>query len=320
LVISVIYFIFKAFQLSIVTMYRLFFVILTQIILFTSCQSQDKNFNTNTMTNLKSYFADTKSVTSVKLPDQLNEISGLACAPDGRIFAHNDEKGIVYQINYQNGKILKSFSLGKKLIREDFEAIAIVENEFYLVTSSGVIYIFKEGEDEEDVKYKKYKTFLSSDNDVEGLCYDPDNNSLLLACKGNPGKKYSGYRTVYEFSLSDKELKKEPRFLISIKDILSDQESGFTSKLSEFFLLTDNTFAPSDIARNPVTGTFFILSFKGRMIVEIDKKGKILGKVQLDAKQHDQPEGITFTKDNDLLISDEGNDKHARITCYPFKK
>src|SRR5687768_6569101 len=89
------------------------------------------------------------------LPDELAEISGLAFAPDGRLFAHGDEQGLVHRLDPRNGKILGSFALaatgrepdlGKKLkgaraadaVIGDFEGIAIVGDRFFLVTSNGV--------------------------------------------------------------------------------------------------------------------------------------------------------------------------------------
>ncbi len=85
-----------------------------------------------------------KNPKQLKLSSYLKEISGLAAAEDGRIFTHDDERGIVYQLNYKEGKIVKRFSIGKKIPNRDFEGIAIVKDEFYLITSSGNIYEFKE--------------------------------------------------------------------------------------------------------------------------------------------------------------------------------
>lgn len=284
------------------------------IMLSSACNSQ------NPTNSFYSYFKNQKNVTSIKLSHKLTEISGMTCTNDGRIFAHNDEKGVIYQLNYENGKIVKSFDVGKKLLKEDFEGITIVNNLFYLVSSNGNIYEFTEGEDDEYVKYKKYKTHLSANNDVEGICFDPKTNSLLLACKGNPGKKYKGNRAVYEFSLSEKKLAKDPRYLLPIKEILKDNEQNFISKLSEFFLLSDNDFAPSDIEYNTSSDTFYILAFKGKMLVELSRDGEIISKKKLDAKKHYQPEGLTFTLESDLLISDEGGNQRATITKYPLNK
>ena len=239
----------------------------------------------------------------IKLNKDLKEISGLAITDQGRLFCHNDEKGEIFQLDYLSGKILKSFSLKKK-VKEDFEGIAIVKNLFYMVTSEGNIYEFKEGKNGSKVEYKVYETDLKSKYDVEGLCYDPETNSLLLACKEFAGKGIKNKRAVYSFSLKKKKLLDKPRFLISIAKM--EEASDY------------DTFNPSGIERHPLSGTFFIITGKGRSVVEISPKGKLLAENDLNDKIHRQPEGIAFLPDNSLLISDEGDDNNARLTVYPF--
>lgn len=239
----------------------------------------------------------------IKLSNKLKEISGLAITNDGRLFCHNDEKGEIFQLDYQTGKILKSFSLKKK-VKEDFEGIAIVKAMFYMVTSKGDIFEFKEGKNESKVKYEVYETDLKSKYDVEGLCYDPETNSLLLACKEFPGKGIKNKRAIYSFSLKKKKLIDKPRFLIS------------TKKMEE--ASDHNAFNPSGIERHPLSGTFFIITGKGRCIVEVSPEGKLLSENNLNDKIHRQPEGITFLPDNSLLISDERVDNNATLTVYPF--
>jgi uncharacterized protein YjiK len=278
------------------------------------------NSQTNNIT-LFNYFNNSTNPTSIKLSKKLNEISGLACTPDGRLFAHSDEAAILYEINQTSGEISKTFSVGKKTVKEDFEGLAIVNNFFYLVSSNGTIYEFSEGKNEKDVKYIKYKTKLSSRYDVEGLCYDPQTNALLLACKGYPGKNYKNNRAIYSFSLTTKELDKEPRFLLPIKKIIKEDKYDFIRKLGEFFFLpTENTFAPSGINKHPSTGTFFIIAARGNAIIEISDLGEILGKALLKKEFHNQPEGITFLPDQSLIIADEGGSKRATLTKYPLLK
>jgi uncharacterized protein YjiK len=259
---------------------------------------------------------DDQHRTTHKLPKKLKELSGLAVSSDGRLFGHNDERADIYQIDEKNGDIVKSFSLGNKTVKKDFEGLAIAGDTFYLVTSSGTLYEFSEGNDNSEVAYEKYTTSLSAENDVEGLCYDSDTHALLLACKADPGKGYTGSRAVYSFSLKEKKLNKNPRFLIPIKAI-KNKNSGFAEKVSDFFLLSEETFAPSGIEKHPQTGTFFVLAAKGRLILEIAADGNLLGLTQLDKKHHPQPEGITFTCDNHLIIGDEGGNGKAAITIYP---
>jgi uncharacterized protein YjiK len=263
------------------------------ILILFSCT--DSTPEKKSMIETSSYKPDLKN--TIQLPKKLQELSGLAMSPDGRLFGHNDERGDIYQIDQSDGSIIKSFSVGEKTLKKDFEGIAIVRDLFYLVTSDGEIYEFSEGEDKSSVSYKKYKTKLTLKNDVEGLCYDPDTESLLLTCKGYPGKGFDGKRAVYTFSLSNKKLKKKPRFLISIEEVNTLNDSDFTQKLGDFFLLTDSKFAPSGIEKHQATGSFYILSSQGRYIVEISSEGEVVGKILLDNEHHNQPEGITFGKD-----------------------
>lgn len=273
-------------------------IILSLVILFiTACTLQKDQ------PVLSYYRLSDKQAKSVLLPELLKEISGIAVTEDDRVFAEEDEHGIIYQINLQSGKVVKSFSLGEKIIHGDFEDITIIKNKFYLVTSDGFIYEFSEGKDQERITYKKYYTGLTKENNVEGMCFDPETNSLLLACKDFPGTKYDGYRTVYSFSLNNYKLNKEPRFVLPIDYI--------TSKLDI------KNFRPSGIARHPKSGTFFIISAHSKAIIEVSQDGKIITLFKLPKKVHNQPEGITFASDNTLLISDEGQE-FGQVTKYPF--
>ena len=236
----------------------------------------------------------------IKLPGELQEISGLTMTNDGRLFGHNDEKGFVYQIDYSNGNVIKKFSLGEKYEREDFEGIAYANNKFYMVTSNGDIYEFDEGNDGESVSYNVLKTDLKSKNDVEGLCYDPETNSLLLACKGYPGMGFKKQKAIYSFSLDEMELEKEPRFLINLSEI-------------------KKTFNPSGIERNPNTGTFFIIAANGNAIIEISKDGMLIDKKKLPPIINEQPEGITFAPDKSLIISNEGDFKRGSIVLHKYQ-
>ncbi|MBN1447165.1 MAG: hypothetical protein JXA28_04485, partial [Bacteroidetes bacterium] len=147
----------------------------------------------------------------VDLSGRLREISGLAVNADGQLFAHDDERGVVYRLDPMTGSVLSSFLLGRTMVTEDFEGIAVSKHRMYMVTSSGTVYEFREAGEGKRVEYRTHRTPLNRTNDVEGLCYDPEKNTLLLACKGDAGKGRKGRRAVYDFSLKTKKLLSEPR-------------------------------------------------------------------------------------------------------------
>ncbi|MDQ3019305.1 MAG: SdiA-regulated domain-containing protein [Bacteroidota bacterium] len=249
---------------------------------------------------LSKYDLSSQNPTILNLAKDLKEISGMTMTPDGRLFAEQDEKGIVYQLDNKSGAIIKKFSLGNPPIRKDFEDIVYVNNKFYLLHSKGEIYEFEEGNDGESVDYKIYKTELNGANDIEGMCYDPETNSLLLACKGISGVEDDNDKAVYSFSLDSMKFNSQPRFMLKKSDIKS-------------------YFNPSGIQRNPKTGTFFVIAANGNEIVEISKEGNFTGKHQLPKSIHAQPEGITFSADGTMFISNEGKNGNGTIVIYPYQ-
>ena len=257
--------------------------------------------------SLGDYDISSDSPERVNLPSELLEVSGITFTDDNRLFAHGDEDGDIFEIDPASGKIIKRFHLGSLMvIKGDFEDITYVNGIFYLAESNGKLYEFTEGNNGEFVKYKTFKTFLTSKNDVEGLCYDNETNSLLLACKESAGKEFGNDKTVYSFALDNLELEQTPRFVISFKDIKNNTVEG--------------KFNPSGIARNPVSGTFYIIAARGNTIIEISKNGEILDQADLPEKIHVQAEGIAFKSDGTLYISNEGKDKQAYIIKYKLNK
>jgi uncharacterized protein YjiK len=249
----------------------------------------------------------TDDIEIVELSSKLKEISGIAFSTDDNLFGHNDEKGTIYQIDPNTGKIIKFFQLGFFGLEEDFEDIEIVDDAFFLITSSGILYQFQEGSNLEKVKFKEINLEFSSKFEIEGLCYDPEINSLLVACKNYAGKNNKGKRAVYSFSLQNNKLNRIPRFLISLKEI--ENKYG----IKEFF--------PSAISRQPETGNFFILSSKGEpAIIEINSIGDLVSGGKLSKKRHPQPEGLAFKKNGDLLISNEAVFNSPTIIIYKQDK
>ncbi|MCB9207499.1 MAG: SdiA-regulated domain-containing protein [Ignavibacteriales bacterium] len=248
-----------------------------------------------------------KIIKVVKLPSSLDEVSGITFSSEGNLFCHNDESGIIFQLDTLTGKLVKYFQIGSWGIEADFEDIAIAGERFFLITSSGILYEFKEGTNLEKVEFKEIDLGFSSNYEIEGLCCDPETNSLLIASKKYAGKKNKGKRAVYSFLLETNSLVDVPRFLLSLEEI----ENKFGIK--EFF--------PSAISREPKTGNFHILSSKGgSSIIEIDNNGNLLAGFKLSNKKHPQPEGLAFTKNGKMFITDEAVNGAARITIYQTLK
>jgi len=276
----------------------IFFVILVSCSTLMTCQSSSSR-------ELSGYKIKGNDVIQIKLPKVLEEISGLAYAGDKFIYTHNDEEGIVFKVSLDTGEIIKKFYVGNKLLKKDFEGIAVVGDSIFLTTSNGILYRFKEAENNGNTDYQKFKTGLTSKNNIEGLCYDDKTNSLLIACKGSAGKNLKGFKAVYSFNLDKYKLNNTPRFLINL------------DSLNTKFRIKD--FSPTGIEVNPDNGNFFIISSIKESIIELSENGELISAVKLDSKEHKQPEGITFSSELTLIISNEGQGKKAKVTLVPFQ-
>ena len=274
-------------------------------VLSPSTRYQDTTAVGSQVSWLSRYDIGNKHPREFKLPRRLSEASGLAMSDDGRLFCHNDEEGVVFEVDYTNGKIVKQFSLGSGFLKGDFEGIAVKKDTVFLVESNGKIFAFREGKNNGRVRFQLYRTPLTRRNNVEGLEYDPETDCLLLACKGEAGEGLDAYKAVYAFSLKTYELLKTPRFLIPLADVAKNAHKG--------------RFDPSDIARHPKSGTFFVISADGEAIIELSKDGKILAQERIPYKTNSHPEGIAFAPDLSMIICNDANGGTGTMTVYPIK-
>lgn len=261
---------------------------------------------------IKGYGFSNPKVEQKQLIKELTEVSGLTFTTDGRLLCHNDEQGVIYEIDYRTGRVQQRFYLGKSSVyHDDLEGIAAKHDTIFMVNSSGKVLRFLPGKNEEKISFSEFETPLTARNNVEGLAYDPATDCLLLACKDEASLDLANplpadQKAVYAFSLKTYKLLPEPRFLISISKI--------TARTGQ------KDFRPSSIERDPRTGNFFVLAAKGKAIVEIDPNGNLLGVSSLPKKVHKKPEGIAIAPDSAVVICNEGGGKNkvGRIVVYPF--
>ena len=255
--------------------------------------------------SLESYTLNKETATHMKLPAYLEEISGLAMTRDNRLLAHNDERGIIFEIDYQNGAIVKSFQLSdmKNPVASDFEGIATIDDQIYLVTSSGRLYECREGTAGESVLFNVYTTGVGRDCEIEGLAYDESKRVLLLMCKDARSADMEGQLAIYHWSIDEKQLSEDAHTIIPVAEF-SQHIKG-------------KNFQPSGIERHPISGNYFIVAARQGAIAEITPGGKVVAVREFPAQWHRQVEGITFAADGTLIVSDEGAGKRARLTLYP---
>lgn len=247
-----------------------------------------------------------------KLPSYLEEISGLSYYGKGKIACVQDEKAFIYVLNLEQEKIIKKYDFGSDA---DYEDIAVVDKTAYVLRNNGHIYRVKNFK-KKDRKVKKYETPLSEKNDTEGMAYDLLSNSLLIACKGSPSikkeKPYEGYKAVYKFDLEKEKLDKDPHFLIDLERLDSYIDRNGFNRLSVKvakrlrLIESETSFQPSGLAIHPVYGDIYIISSVGKLLIILNRYGKVQNVEELDPKLFRQPEGICFSPKGDMFISNEG--------------
>lgn len=258
----------------------------------------------------------------IKLPSTLKEISGITLYSKNKVACVQDEEGKIFIYDFHKDKLKESVDFGKN---KDYEAIANVDDTIFVLRSNGTLYEIDALEGNEATSIE-YPTFLSKENNCEGLCYDSLNHRLLIACKGRPekGTAKKSMKAVYAFDLTTRELLKEPVLVIDPDLVIaagkkSEQNKNFINSLIDEKDQAD-LFEPSEIAIQNSTGNFYILSSVGKRLAAFSPAGKLLSVVNLDISIFKQPEGLTFNSKGEMMISDEGKGGKANLVIIPPAK
>jgi hypothetical protein len=239
-----------------------------------------------------------------KLPDHLKEISGLVMTADGRMLAHGDERGKVFEVDYRRGVIIKEFTLGSPAVHGDFESIAIDGDTVMLFTSDGILYRFKEGADQAVVAFTRLDTELGGECEFESMVFDAPSKSLLFACKKVHDKALKDSLVIFRYPLAPAPAGRKVKvthLAITIAKVVGT--NGWEG------------FHPSEMTIDPISGNYVLLASLEKALAEITPTGEVVFARPLPPG-HDQPEGLAITKDHLLIIGDEAKGGPAAITLY----
>jgi uncharacterized protein YjiK len=255
-----------------------------------------------TSQTLDRYDISADAGTQKRLPADLGEVSGLATTPDGRLFSHDDERAILYQIHPETGAILKSFSVGLLGTRGDFEGLAIAGERFFLITSRGSLLEFREGDSGASMGYEIHSLGLEAQCELEGLAFHEASGSLLVPCKNPKSDHLDGHLVVFSVPLDS--MKPDPIPLVFLP-----LEAVDASGLGK-------NFHPSSIEVDPQTGSLILLAAREEAMIELSLQGEIRGSREFKRRNHPQPEGLAFLPDGTMVLADEGQGGRGTITLY----
>ncbi|OEK07479.1 SdiA-regulated domain-containing protein [Roseivirga misakiensis] len=236
------------------------------------------------------------------LPEYLEEVSGLTYYQKDQLAMLNDEKGRMYVLDLNTKKIIHRVRFEGN---GDFEGIERVGDYIYAIESNGKLYRF-------NVKMEgvveKIKTPFDSDNNVEGLGYDPQTNHLLIALKDEGDIKEVSVKgkAIYGFHLPSEEFKKTPLHVVKHKDL-------------ERVLGDKYKFKPSGVAVHPITREVYIIAAAGQALLVCSPSGEPLHLSKLKSRIFPQPEGIAFSPNGDMFISNEVDGEGGIILKFKAK-
>lgn len=236
------------------------------------------------------------------LPRALDEASGLAIDPSGRLFTHHDETSAVYELDPGTGRVVKRFHAARRGIRGDFEGLALAEGRFFLVSSDGILLEFREAGGDEVAPAREVRTGLGGLCEVEGLAYHPATSSLLLPCKTPRRRELRERLVVFAVPLATLVPDPEPRVSLPLRDL---ERLGL-----------GRDFHPSAIDVHP-SGNLFLVAAREEAIVELSPRGAPLSASRLPRRLHPQAEGLAFGPDSTLWIVDEGGGGRGRLSRHP---
>ncbi|MCE7063149.1 SdiA-regulated domain-containing protein [Dyadobacter sp. CY343] len=240
------------------------------------------------------------------MPESLFEISGITLNqgnPD-TIYAIQDEDGRLYRLGWDEPKQL-NVKFSKK---GDYEDVTIIKNNVYVLKSNGVIYNFPltEAVFEEVEQIREIKKILPK-GEYEGMFGEETSDKIYILCKNceqdNAKRSITGY--IIEPDKDSSQI--AGQFSINVEEI-----KAITGKV-------ERGFRPSGLAKNPLTNDWYIISAVNKLMVVTDSQWKVKEAYALNGNQFIQPEGITFDKQGNLYISNEGDDLFSG-NILKFKK
>jgi uncharacterized protein YjiK len=238
----------------------------------------------------------------MKLPVELDEISGLAFySHDTSVFAIGDEFGFLYKIPLTKGKPIRKWKFSNQ---GDYEDLAMVDKVFYVLQSNGNITAFTF--DDHNQILAQQNEFPASGNEFEILFYNPHIFKLVLMCKDCESDKKKALTAIY-FNLLNKHF--------------DDSASIDVTTIAKMIGEKKIRFKPSAAAINPVTDELFIISSINKLLVVCDRNGNAKQSYPIDPALFKQPEGITFTPQGDMIISNEAAGRGvANLLFFKYNK
>ncbi|TCC97477.1 SdiA-regulated family protein [Pedobacter psychroterrae] len=231
------------------------------------------------------------------MPSSLLEISGIAF--------NESNSDTVYSVQDENGKLfrqqwdVKKQKNTKFAPNDDFEDISIMHQKVFILNSNGSVYSFPLSESlKKETDQVKEAKHIVPKGEYEGMFADAETNKVYIICKSCPvdkkAKTVTGY--IFDYGAVADSLISIDTFKLDLKQL-----KVVNAKLK-------TSFSASALARNLKTNEWYVLSSANKLLVVTDAQWNIKTAHRLNSSVFNQPEGIAFDKEQNLFISNEGDE------------
>ncbi len=241
---------------------------------------------------------DLKQFRQLVLAEELNEISGIAYDSNSNtLVTVNDEEGKIFFLDLLTGQIKNMLKFAGK---DDYEELFYGPDALWVMVSSGRFIKVKFSN--RQVKETQPISFpVPTDGEFEAAWYEAGTGKVWIACKKCKGN------TPYMVGADEK----------------ADGSTSFTTINLDFSMLPAGDgkppFRASAACINPRDGKVYMLSSPDKKILKMTTTGKVQEVIKLDPVVFKQPEGICFSSDGTLYISNEGAGGNATLLIFKPK-
>ena len=254
------------------------------------------------------------------LPPTLVEVSALTDVDSSTVACVQDEQATMYLLSLADGRVIRELSFGGA---GDMEGLTRVGEEYFALRSDGLIHrlVMRSGE---LVLLDTFRLDVPNQN-IEGLGYDDRMKRILVSpkdfIKGSPEGRDE--RVLYSFDPTDPQHKVSVALELSVDGLIAEARAAgmrvpvrYTAKGREVSAVK---LRFSSVAVHPVDDHYYLLSAVDRLLVVVDRSGRLVAMVELDGSLLPKPEGITFLEGNDLLLSSEGKGSAPVMVRFTYR-
>ncbi len=243
---------------------------------------------------------------SIDLPTKLEEISGLEWINGNELWAIEDESSVIYSLNPKTGEIMNEQKFAKNA---DIEDILYDDGKAWVLQSNGNIFQV-DNPFTESSKSTLHEFTGKGTNDFESIIKSNKEPVLWIFCKTCRTDKNSDVSSVFAFDLSTRKFENDATKILKndqLKSILKEKD---VEKIR---------LQPSAIAFHPIELQYYLLSSTDHWLMVLDQELAPKEFYNLNPTIFKQPEGITFSPDGTLFISNEARGGRPTLLIFPYK-